>query len=61
MTGEVKLALGRLFSMMMRPEEPGDAEMYARIRGLVLDASEVPQDTRPDIGRDRGRGAQGQW
>lgn len=57
----VNLALGRIFRMASRPEQPGDAAEYWRCRSLIMneldDGSYI--DCRPDYGRDRLRGAQG--
>jgi hypothetical protein len=58
---EVRLALGRIFRLMSRPEQPGDAQQYEACRALILDASEHidTSDRAPDYVRDRMRGAQG--
>jgi hypothetical protein len=61
---EVQLALGRIFRLMLRPEEPGDVEQYERARKIVLDAADEFQITSgPDYEhcwvRDRFKGAQG--
>lgn len=56
---EVRLALGRLFSIMSRPHRPGDEDVYHRCRAIVLDASETPPDDRPNYARDRLKGAAG--
>ena len=60
----VRAALGRIFSMMSRPSQPGDEAEYARCRAAVMDVVE-PLDpfahrttvsTAPDYIRDRRRG-----
>lgn len=56
---EVALALGRLFRMMSRQAQPGDAEDYFRCRSIVLDASPEPVDNAPNYVRDRNKGAAG--
>ena len=58
---EVRLALGRIFRLMSRPAQPGDAEQYEACRALILDASEGIDvtDRAPNYVRDRLRGAQG--
>jgi hypothetical protein len=57
---EVKMALGRLFSMMMRPARDGDVAMYNAIRAIVLDSSPTPAaDYRPNYVAQRLQGAQG--
>lgn len=56
----VRLALGRIFGMMLRPSEAGDVEEYERCRAIVLDVTDpVTRDTRPNWARDRLRGATG--
>jgi hypothetical protein len=61
MPREVQLALGRIFRLMSRPEQPGDAADYERARLVVLNAA---PETAPDYvsswARDRNMGAQGQ-
>ena len=55
----VRLAIGRIFSLASRPEQPGDVEQYERCRAVILDCSEAPQDHAPNYQRDRLKGAQG--
>ena len=56
-----ELALGRIFGMLMRPTQPGDAEEYERCRLLVLDAADAPSpDSRPNWAASRLGGAAGQ-
>jgi hypothetical protein len=65
MPPEVQMALGRIFSLMSRPAQPGDAKQYEACRALILDAYEaahggMPQpEWQPDFARDRWAGAQG--
>ncbi len=57
---EVKMALGRMFQMMLRPSQPGDVETYNAIRAIVMDAAEPqPQAWAPNYARDRMLGAAG--
>ncbi len=56
---EVQLALGRLFAMMTRPEQPGDADQFHEIRAIVMDSCEQRADYRPNWARDRLTGAAG--
>jgi hypothetical protein len=64
----VSLALGRILRMASRPTQDGDLAQYERCRGVILNALD-PEMTihhavmasQPDIGRDRWKGAQGQW
>lgn len=55
----VQLAIGRIFRMMSRPEQPGDVADYYRCRSIILNASPEPIDTRPNWIRDRHKGAAG--
>ena len=57
---EVQLALGRIFRLMSRPEQPGDVEQYEQSRAIILDAADptIPE-YRPCWVRDRLKGAQG--
>ena len=56
----VRLALGRIFSLMVRPAQPGDVEQYETCRRVVLDNTEdLPADYIPNWARDRNRGAAG--
>jgi hypothetical protein len=61
----VELALGRIFRLASRPEQPGDVEDYERCRRLILDIldpnGDVKADHAHDYARDYGKGAQGQW
>lgn len=60
MPAEVQMALGRLFFMMCRPNQPGDVETYHKIRALVMDASNPQEpDYRPNYVEQRLMGAQG--
>lgn len=66
---EVQLAIGRIFRIASRPEQPGDIAEYQRCRSIILDASEpqtaefgfavVQPNTIHDYARDRLKGAQG--
>lgn len=51
----INLAIGRIFRMASRPEQPGDAAEFQRCRGLI----EMPEDRAPCYGRDRLKGAAG--
>ena len=56
----VQLALGRIFRIMSRPAEPGDAEQYEAARQVVIEcAPALPADWIPNYARDRNSGAQG--
>jgi hypothetical protein len=57
----VNLALGRMFRMMSRPEQPNDAEEYRRCRTIILDfaGDDTPADYRPNYARERNSGAAG--
>ena len=60
----VEMALGRIFSMMMRPEQPGDGDTYEACRLVILNElsgefGELPMAYRPSYASDRNRGAQG--
>jgi hypothetical protein len=57
----VSLAIGRIFRLASRPAQEGDVDAYEEARRVVLDLVEVPSDVRPNIARDRGKGAAGQW
>lgn len=61
MPAAVQLAIGRLFLMGSRSEQPGDVEAYMRCRAIILDHSEHMDttDRAPCYGRDRLKGAQG--
>lgn len=52
------LALGRLFKLCSRPEQPGDIEQYEKLRAVAMEAAEVlgidsTPGYRPDIRRER--------
>lgn len=57
----VKLALGRLFQLISRPEQPADADDYEQCRRVLLDVAgdDQIQIHRPNWARDRLKGAQG--
>lgn len=57
----VDRAIGRIFGMMQRPEQAGDAAEYWRCRSVILDliGGELPEDGQPCYVRDRNKGAQG--
>lgn len=56
----VDLALGRIFRLMSRPEQPGDVAEYERCRALVLDElGAAPAGYVVSYARDRRLGAQG--
>ena len=61
MAGPVSLALGRIFRMLSRPEQPGDIAEYERCRAIIL-AHTQPREIgyEPDYARDHLKGAQGQ-
>jgi hypothetical protein len=61
MPAEVQLALGRIFLLLSRPEQPGDAEQYEAARAVVLSHAppSIAIDHLPNWIRDRNRGAQG--
>ena len=60
MPAEVQMALGRLFSMMSRPAQPGDVDTFHKIRALVMDAAEPAlPGYRPNYVAQRLMGAQG--
>ena len=56
----VGLAIGRLFSLTLRPSKPGDVEQYEVWRRVILEcAPEVHPDYTPSYVRDRNKGAAG--
>lgn len=60
-----RLALGRIFRLASRPEQPGDGEQYEDARHAILtayDAAPFPvgPDRSPNHTRQRREGAQGQ-
>ena len=64
--GEImSMAIGRLFLLGSRPEQPGDIETFYKIRSAVMEAAEVLEleldDPRYELNytRDRLKGAQG--
>jgi hypothetical protein len=59
MEPQIKLAIGRIFRLASRPEQPGDVAEYERCRSLILDHSEIPEDRAINWARDRLKGAQG--
>lgn len=51
------LAIGRIFRLASRPEQPGDVAEYERCRAIVLDAvEEMPVTYQPNYARDYGKG-----
>ena len=58
---EVQLAIGRLFLMLSRPEQPNDIETFHKIRAIVLDSAEHQPDYRPNYVAQRMAGAQGDF
>jgi hypothetical protein len=55
-------AMGRIFRLGSRPFQEGDIEEYERCRAVIMNlAQTVPADHGPNIARDRGKGAAGQW
>ena len=60
MHSPVSLALGRIFRMLSRPEQPGDIADYERCRAIILAQTEPAQpEWQPNYTRDRLKGAQG--
>ena len=59
---EVRLAIGRLWQMMNRPEQPGDIEAFYKCRDIVM-AHGSPDyiDNSPNLARDYGKGDVSQW
>ena len=58
---EVQFAIGRLFLMLSRPEQPGDIETFHKIRAIVLDSADCRPDHRPNYVAQRMTGAQGDF
>jgi hypothetical protein len=59
-TAAVRLALGRIFRLLSRPTQPGDAEQYEECRRVILDVIEPPDPAYVHCwARDRNRGASG--
>jgi len=57
-----KLAFGRILRMASRADQPGDVAEYERCRAIILDALDpAAPDYSPNIARDYGKGAAGQW
>ena len=61
MDSTVSLALGRIFRLLSRPEQPGDIAAYERCRVVVLTAIDPPLfvDRAVNYARDREKGAAG--
>lgn len=64
----ISLAIGRIFLLASRPEQEGDVAQYERCRSIILNALDPDMEfhravmrRQPDVGRDRMKGAQGQW
>ena len=56
----VKCAIGRLFSIMSRPYQPGDEEEYEKCRRVVTELCDEPSDDfQVCYVRDRLKGAAG--
>ena len=57
----VQHALGRIFRLMSRPEQPGDAEQYEQARAVILAhaPADISLDYLPNWVRDRNKGAAG--
>lgn len=61
MPTEVQLALGRVFRLLSRPEQPGDAAQYEAARAVILAhaPAEIATEHMPNWIRDRNKGAAG--
>ena len=61
MPTEVQLALGCIFRLLSRREQPGDAARYEAARAVVLSSApaEMATDHMPNWIRDRNKGAAG--
>lgn len=64
----VNMAIGRIFRIASRPEQTGDVCEYERCRLLILNILDPDMSihhavmaNQHDAGRDRMRGAQGDW
>jgi len=64
----INLAIGRIFRMASRPEQAGDIAEYERCRSIILNALDpdmaihhAVMAQQHDYGRDRMRGAQGDF
>ena len=56
MPAEVQMALGRMFSLLSRPFQEGDAEQYEAARNVILNAAEAQgRDTRVGYAHDFAR------
>lgn len=59
----MRLAIGRLFRLGSRPEQPGDEKQYLDCRAVVMEAGEVlglnAVDRSPNWARDHAKGAAG--
>jgi len=53
------LVAGCLPRMLSRPFEPGDIELYYKLRNVFLDEIDMFVDYRPNYARDHAKGAQG--
>ena len=60
-TPQVQLAIGRLFLMLSRPEQPGDIETFHKIRAIVLDSADCRTDYLPKYVAQRMNGSQGDF
>jgi hypothetical protein len=54
-TKTVELAMGRIFGMLQRAEQPGDVAEYERCKALIIDMVNPPPfvDHAPNFARDR--------
>lgn len=56
----VNLAMGRIFRLMSRHEQPGDVAEYERCRAIILDlCAPIQPDYAPNYARDWCKGAAG--
>jgi hypothetical protein len=56
-----RLAFGRILRMAARPAEPGDVAEYERCRAIIMEGVTPYEDRAPNLARDYGNGAAGQW
>lgn len=51
----VNMAIGRLFSIMMRPEQEGDLEEYEKCKKVIMHFSdEIHEDYEQQVTENRG-------
>ncbi len=59
----MRLVVGRLARLASRPSQPGDIAQFEACRRVAMEVlgDDYAPDYLPNLARQRGRGAQGQW